>query len=240
MRQTHPTVSPPSRSQVNKVSKAVRIYERASEVDRTPELRDRYLAALAALAAYRAQFAAPLLSVNTSLRSFVSTLEIEAAVTQRLKREETIRDKFHRHPTMQLAKMQDIGGCRVVVPNQVEVRRLEKHLDRRWGATVIGRADYIDEPRESGYRALHVVVVRMNYPIEVQIRTEPMHLWAQTVESFSGHYSVNYKQEGSSDVQRLMQVLSRIEQASEQGAAPRREDLTLLRTLAERVQNSLR
>lgn len=239
MRQTNPSAAPPSRSQVNRVSKAVRAYERAAPEERTPELRERYVAALATLAAYRAQFARPLLSVNMSLRSFVATLSIDAAVTQRLKREETIRDKFHRHPTMQLANMQDIGGCRVVVPGEVDVRRLERHIDRRWGERVLGRDDYIREPRQSGYRALHVVAERMGYPIEIQIRTLAMHQWAQTVESFSGHYSVNYKQDGSSDVQQMMQALSRLDQADEQGVEPAQEDLTLLRTMAERVQNNL-
>jgi len=46
------------------------------------------------------------------LRSVVGTEGCTVEVTQRLKRVPTIVDKLRREPTMQLASMQDIGGCR--------------------------------------------------------------------------------------------------------------------------------
>ncbi|HEY3828981.1 MAG TPA: hypothetical protein VGL57_07280, partial [Solirubrobacteraceae bacterium] len=42
--------------------------------------------------------------------------------------------------------------------------------------------DYITEPKSSGYRALHLIVKRMGYPIEVQLRTTGQDVWANQVE----------------------------------------------------------
>jgi ppGpp synthetase/RelA/SpoT-type nucleotidyltranferase len=40
---------------------------------------------------------------------------------------------------------------------------------RSW--TINRERDYIAEPKSSGYRALHLIVKRGGYPIEVQLRT---------------------------------------------------------------------
>lgn len=240
-KQTHPTVVPPSRSQVNKAARALRAM---SSGPATAETLAGYATAIATISAYRAQFGAPLVKVNVGLRGFCTTLRIEGAtVTQRLKREETIREKLgERETTMSLASMHDIGGCRVVIPGTkldavADLRRLQKHVEQRWDIKRV--YDYIAEPRVSGYRAVHVVVVRDGYPIEIQLRTERMHLWAQTVESFSGHYSVNYKQDGDADIQVMMAALSRVDQALEADAEVDPEDLDTIRTIAGRVRESL-
>lgn len=52
--------------------------------------------------------------------------------------------------------------------------------------TLIKRKDYIKNPKESGYRSLHLVVSVpvfqsdgvQSAPVEVQIRTEGMDMWA--------------------------------------------------------------
>lgn len=239
MEQTHPSVEPPTRGQVNRAAKAIRAFYANPSSDETTEA---YLRAIDTIAAYRAQFAAPLVKVNVGLRGFCATQRItDAVVTQRLKRAETIREKLaEREKNMSLASMHDIGGCRVVLPddNLDDLRRLERHINRVWEVT--RSYDYVDQPRVSGYRAVHLVVMRDGYRIEIQLRTARMHLWAQTVESFSGHYSVNYKQDGDTDVQNLMASLSRIDQAQEAGLQPRIDDLEKVRTLAQRVRDSLR
>ncbi|RJF41140.1 hypothetical protein D4740_09445 [Actinomyces sp. 2119] len=53
--------------------------------------------------------------------------------------------------------MQDIGGCRVVLGSDSleELRRLESLVCERW--EVKDRDDYVSRPRESGYRAVHVI-----------------------------------------------------------------------------------
>lgn len=78
----------------------------------------------------------------------------------------------------------DIAGVRVITYYQQDVyevvRALKSCLD------VVKESDYIKEPKKSGYRSYHmIVVVPINYlkgveyyPVEVQIRTLTMDCWA--------------------------------------------------------------
>ena len=122
---------------------------------------------------YRRRFSGgrqPLASVSMSLRSMVVTAtEIEEVeVTQRLKRADRIIEKLVRHPRMQLTTMDDIGGCRVVVPTLGDLDKLQRYLHRRWGDSVKTRRNYVADPKPTGYRAYHLVVIRHGMPIEVQ------------------------------------------------------------------------
>lgn len=103
--------------------------------------------------------------------------------------------------------MQDIAGCRVVLESDSveELRRLEGLVCKRW--EVKDRDDYVSRPRESGYRALHVIVVQDGRPIEIQLRTQAMHQWAQLVEGFSSVLGASYKQDGVSLVQDYARAL---------------------------------
>ena len=69
---------------------------------------------------------------------------------------------------MQLANMQDIGGCRSVLRSIDEVRRVQRRLVRN--RPPIRVTNYIDEPRDSGYRGVHVIVEYDGRAIEVQLR----------------------------------------------------------------------
>jgi ppGpp synthetase/RelA/SpoT-type nucleotidyltranferase len=138
----------------------------------------------------------PLGKANMGLRSIAYSLAINAEVSQRLKRLATIVDKLHRHPTMDLSRMQDIGGCRAVVPTIDDLRQIERRL--KHNRPPVGYDDYILSPRDSGYRAVHVVVCyedleRVDRRIEVQLRTPTMHAWAIAVERLSGRLDVDVK-----------------------------------------------
>jgi ppGpp synthetase/RelA/SpoT-type nucleotidyltranferase len=130
------------------------------------------------------------------VRSVLATEQCEVDVSQRLKRIPTIVDKLRREPTMQLASMQDIGGCRAILENVPDLRRVERRL--RKNRPPLRVFDYIDAPKASGYRGVHVVV---SYPdveganraIEVQLRTRVMHEWAFTVERLGGRLRLDLK-----------------------------------------------
>lgn len=72
-----------------------------------------------------------------------------------------------------------------------EVRKVQKRLSRNRPPLRV--ADYIDAPRVSGYRGVHVIVVYDDRPIEVQLRTRVMHEWAITVERLSGRLAEDLK-----------------------------------------------
>ncbi len=168
---------------------------------------------------WRASFSGPLVSTNNSLRSALRRRQIDGQVTQRLKRMSTIIDKLQREPTLSLERMRDIGGCRVVVSTLDEVYEVSDWLHGL--RPIVEVKDYIKDPRDSGYRALHVVATYGGAeprPIEIQIRTKPMHRWALLVEEQSSTQGVNYKQDGDSRFHHTMREVSTLvsEHESEQ------------------------
>jgi putative GTP pyrophosphokinase len=76
--------------------------------------------------------------------------------------------------------MQDIGGCRAILPDIAACYKVQARLRKRNGFD--REVDYIDKPKSSGYRGIHVIVKYDERRIEVQLRTRAMHEWAIAVE----------------------------------------------------------
>ena len=151
-----------TRSQINRAGRRLRKAETPDEADR--QIYDEF----------RATFAEPLAEVVEALRGLAGG----APVTYRLKRFETTVEKLRRL-TSDLARLEDIAGCRVVVPTMREQRELLARI--RQELDVVRERDYQAEPR-GGYRALHAVVRVSDKLVEVQLRTELEEQWANTVE----------------------------------------------------------
>ncbi len=113
------------------------------------------------------------------------------SVTQRLKKFSTILDKLSRYPTMRLTAMEDIGGVRAILPTQAAADDVARRLRKNW--KVHRYRDYVRTPKDSGYRALHLIVVKQGVKIEVQVRTHLQDFWANQVERDSRHLRVDYK-----------------------------------------------
>jgi putative GTP pyrophosphokinase len=111
-------------------------------------------------------------------------------VAQRLKRLETLIGKLGREPG-NVTQMHDIGGVRAVLPSLRHVYVVRRRLAKSW--TVIRERDYVAKPKNSGYRAVHLVVRRSGYPIEVQLRTIGQDVWANTVEQTGRQLGVDLK-----------------------------------------------
>src|SRR5690348_5170203 len=105
----------PSRSQIRKAAKILRDFWR--DPDPYAEVTDDIARAWLILSDYRTTFQRPLDKVTIQLRRFVGrqTPHERVFVAQRLKRMPTILNKLERQPTMDITRMQDIGGCRAVL-----------------------------------------------------------------------------------------------------------------------------
>lgn len=145
---------------------------------------DRLVEELTVVEAFRTAHAVPLTRVAANLRYYVAEASNgEFVVGQRLKRMATIRDKLDREPGMSLARMHDVGGCRAVLPSRSAVDQVLARLrqQRRWD--LLPRTwDYVASPKPDGYRAKHVVARKDGVLIEIQLRTEIQHTWAELVE----------------------------------------------------------
>lgn len=109
--------------------------------------------------------------------------------TSRIKTTQTMTDKLRRTPGMELSRMQDVAGARIVVRDlaaQDAARDTIREFFEGLGCqcrVVDRRAD----PR-FGYKAVHVVVQVHGMPLEVQIRTELQDAWAQIVERLADRW----------------------------------------------------
>jgi ppGpp synthetase/RelA/SpoT-type nucleotidyltranferase len=107
-----------------------------------------------------------------------------ARAAQRLKRKPQIVEKLKRSST-RLSQMQDIAGCRALLPDVAAVEAARARLLKntaRW-YSVKDEDDYRADGRpDTGYRAVHLKLVRDERAVEVQLRTILQHAWAEAVE----------------------------------------------------------
>lgn len=80
----------------------------------------------------------------------------------------------------------DIGGLRVVTRYLEDIREVQEILGAREDFEVVETTDYIENPKESGYRSVHLLVRYPTYHghqkkdvlCEIQLRTLAMNFWA--------------------------------------------------------------
>lgn len=80
----------------------------------------------------------------------------------------------------------DIAGIRLIVKYEDEIFKVADALNTRLRLNVVTVKDYVNHPKTSGYRSLHLIVQREIYfnskayvvPVEIQIRSTAMNLWA--------------------------------------------------------------
>ena len=142
---------------------------------------------------FRRGFSYPLTKVTAGLRAMVQQAVPEVFVAQRLKRMTQIIHKLERFPGTNLARMEDIGGCRAVVETSSDIEILLNRIERNWD--IVRKRNYVDTPKDSGYRAIHLVTKRDGHRIEVQLRTKGQQAWANVVEKVGARYQVPLKDE---------------------------------------------
>ncbi|HCY6805925.1 TPA: GTP pyrophosphokinase family protein [Staphylococcus aureus] len=95
----------------------------------------------------------------------------------------------------------DIAGIRVVCNYLDDIYLIEEMLLKQEDVQLIKRKDYIQHPKENGYRSLHIVVSIPVFlaervevlPVEIQIRTIGMDMWA------SLEHKIRYKNKAETE-----------------------------------------
>jgi ppGpp synthetase/RelA/SpoT-type nucleotidyltranferase len=133
-------------------------------------------------------------------------------ITHRAKTTQTIIQKLRRQPNMDLARMQDLTGIRLVGPLSLERQdALVEEIVRRFPAE--SREPRIVDRRAEpswGYRAVHVVVSVDEVSVEVQVRTQRQHLWANLTETLGDRLGRGIRYgESTEDDSPLMQTLAK-------------------------------
>lgn len=161
---------------------------------------------------YRRQFATASAEVERVLRE--EFRQFPAA--REAKSTPAIRAKLAREGA-RLSTMQDIAGCRVVVSDRAAQQALFEGLARRFVLHKL--IDRVAKPSH-GYRALHLVVREGNHWVEIQIRTELEHLWAQLCELVADRVGLDFKYGiGRPELRAWIDDLSAAVDGIERGAA---------------------
>ena len=125
-----------------------------------------------------------------------------SSISTRLKRTESVMDKLERKglpfdlESIE-AHIHDMAGIRVICSYIDDIYLIADALLRQDDITLIEKKDYIEHPKENGYRSLHLIVEvpvfltnhKKPMKVEVQIRTIAMDFWA------SLEHQMKYKQD---------------------------------------------
>lgn len=177
-----------SRSSLDRAGDTLREWARSGAVLWSPAEQE----AEALLERYRHEFEVPLTKVGMALRSMVATTGDPVLVAQRLKRRPRIVEKLVRYPTMEVSRMQDIAGCRAELIDLEAVDLVRRRIERA-GWSIAHEDDYNASPKATGYRAVHLVVIRDATPVEIQLRTTWQQAWAAAVERVDLRYGLALK-----------------------------------------------
>jgi GTP pyrophosphokinase len=231
-----------SRSQVDKAGKLLRDWWRTpsdSEDEETFD-DDALTDAVAIALEYRRGFQDPLKKVTVGLRQFVERESTELIVGQRLKRTPQILDKLDRFGSMRLTQMDDIAGCRAILPGGAsEITGVLRRIRRNWDVLKID--DYVKSPKNTGYRAVHVIVHRDGHSVEIQLRTPGQHEWAEGVERWAARTGFALKDgKGPSDLLSYFDLVAwGISTGEQQGDDPDPAFLTVLSRFKARIDHYL-
>ena len=122
-------------------------------------------------------------------------------IESRLKTVESAYEKLKRRGYAQtpqnLSRLTDIAGVRVVCGYIEDIYKIARVFLNQNGIRLLKEKDYIKNPKPNGYRSLHLIVevpvslstLQMGMPVEIQLRTISMNMWASLEHEFS--YKVN-------------------------------------------------
>ena len=114
-----------------------------------------------------------------------------STVKSRIKSPESIAKKLEKKGLpvnfdSMMENLNDIAGVRVICPYISDIYSVRDMLLKQPDLTLIRQNDYIDKPKESGYRSLHLVMeipvylskTEHDVRVEIQLRTIAMDFWA--------------------------------------------------------------
>lgn len=159
---------------------------------------------LVMLQTLRMSYKEPLAVIFKSIEKMAHKVDENCICTYRVKRIESIISKLLRYPEMQVNRAEDIAGCRCIMSSTEKVyqlyNRLMKNEDKLPFVIKGTIHDYIQEPKESGYRSIHINAVLKdgdNRRIEIQLRGLEHHNWATLVEITDLLFKTRLKEHGA-------------------------------------------
>lgn len=104
--------------------------------------------------------------------------EIETSIAARLKSIWSIHKKILKKNIL-YSQVLDIIGLRIVVLDKADCYKVMEIILKKWSLQNNKIKDYISVPKRNGYQSIHITILYDGHPVEIQIRTESMHIQAQ-------------------------------------------------------------
>lgn len=146
-------------------------------------------------------------------------------IKSRLKSIESIKEKLERKAlpyTVQAIEenLNDVAGVRVVCSFTADVYLLAEALLKQDDIQLIEKKDYIANPKENGYRSLHLIVSvpiflaheKRIMKVEVQLRTIAMDSWASLEHQLRYKKDLEFTEEMVSELYRCAQLSSELDE----------------------------
>lgn len=151
---------------------------------------------------FRTTYREPLSIVFNELEQMAHRVDPNCVCAYRVKRIESIVSKLKRLPDMKLDRVGDIAGCRCIMRDINCVYALCDKLRESSKFEIKGKIrDYNKEPnpKDPGYKSIHLYACVGKRSVEIQIRTLQQHAWATLVEISDLIYHLRIKEDGCTE-----------------------------------------
>lgn len=117
------------------------------------------------------------------------------------------------------AHIQDLAGIRVICNYLDDIYYLRSLLTRSESFKVLREVDYIQQPKESGYRSLHLIIDvpivisegTLHLPVEIQLRTIAMDMWASLEHELRYKSDRNFSDSDAARLRLCSEAISEID-----------------------------
>ena len=147
------------------------------------------------------------------------------SIKSRVKEPASIIEKMHRRG-YELSveniedKLNDVAGIRVICSFVEDIYYLASMLSAQDDLTVLQVKDYIKNPKENGYRSLHLIIQtpiflseqKKNMRVEVQFRTIAMDFWASVDHKLKYKKNVKNPEMIAGELRKCADIISSVDQ----------------------------
>ena len=142
-------------------------------------------------------------------------------ITSRIKRPISIVEKLQRYGEPVSVEsvenaLNDVAGVRVICSFIDDIYAVADMLLRQDDVTLIKKKDYIQNPKDNGYRSLHLIIEipvffsnqKKAMRVEVQIRTIAMDFWASVEHTLKYKQDVENPEEVSKELKECADIIA--------------------------------
>jgi len=144
--------------------------------------------------------------VEYEIQKVISASGVQANIYGRLKSPYSIFEKM-RKQNIAFEQLADVIGFRIIVDSIKNCYHTLGVIHQSWPCVPGRFKDYISMTKRNGYQSIHTTIVVGQHRVEIQIRTQKMHDFAE--HGVAAHWG--YKQNGANDAQRYGWVRELVE-----------------------------